>query len=55
VTVEEHYRESGKAVPLGRVGEAVEVANVIAFLASEAASYVTGTSINVDGGSSGVV
>jgi NAD(P)-dependent dehydrogenase (short-subunit alcohol dehydrogenase family) len=52
---EEHYQELGKSVPLGRVGEALEVANVIAFLASEAASYVTGTSINVDGGSSGVV
>ncbi|MEY4512283.1 MAG: hypothetical protein RLZZ450_4405 [Pseudomonadota bacterium] len=55
LSVEQHYQESGKSVPLGRVGEAVEVANVIAFLASEAASYVTGTSINVDGGSSGVV
>jgi len=55
LTPDEHYKESGKSVPLRRVGEAVEVANVIAFLASEAASYVTGTSINVDGGSSGVV
>ena len=55
LSVEEHYQELGKGVPLGRVGEALEVANVIAFLASEAASYVTGTSINVDGGSSGVV
>jgi 3-oxoacyl-[acyl-carrier protein] reductase len=54
-SVEEHYRELGKAVPLGRVGEAEEVANVVAFLASEAASYVTGASINVDGGSSGTV
>jgi 3-oxoacyl-[acyl-carrier protein] reductase len=52
---ERYYAELGKSVPLGRVGEAEEVANVIAFLASEAASYVTGTSINVDGGSSAVV
>jgi NAD(P)-dependent dehydrogenase (short-subunit alcohol dehydrogenase family) len=52
---EHYYSELGKSVPLQRVGEADEVANVIAFLASEAASYVTGTSINVDGGSSGVV
>jgi NAD(P)-dependent dehydrogenase (short-subunit alcohol dehydrogenase family) len=52
---EQYYAELGKGVPLGRVGAAEEVANVIAFLASDAASYVTGTSINVDGGSSAVV
>jgi 3-oxoacyl-[acyl-carrier protein] reductase len=52
---EQHYRELGKGIPLGRVGEAEEVANVVAFLASEAASYVTGASINVDGGSSGTL
>jgi len=42
-------------VPLGRMGESAEVANVIAFLASDAASYVTGTCINVDGGLSGTL
>jgi 3-oxoacyl-[acyl-carrier protein] reductase len=52
---ERYYAELGKGVPLGRVGEADEVANVIAFLASEAASYVTGASINVDGGSAATV
>jgi 3-oxoacyl-[acyl-carrier protein] reductase len=50
VELERHYADIGKNVPLGRVGEAEEVAGVIAFLASPAASYVTGTSINVDGG-----
>lgn len=50
-----HYHDLGQSVPLGRVGEAEEVANVIAFLASQAASYVTGVSINVDGGSSSAV
>jgi 3-oxoacyl-[acyl-carrier protein] reductase len=51
VELDRHYVDLGKNVPLGRVGEAEEVAGVIAFLASPAASYVTGTSINVDGGS----
>lgn len=55
LTVEDHYAQTGKTIPLGRVGEAEEVANVIAFLASDAASYVTGTCINVDGGLSGVL
>lgn len=55
VSVEEHYAKTGKTIPLGRVGEAEEVANVIAFLGSDAASYVTGTCINVDGGLSGVL
>jgi len=55
ISVEEHYAKTGKTIPLGRVGEAEEVANVIAFLASDAASYVTGTCINVDGGLSSVL
>ncbi len=55
LSVEEHYATTGKTVPLGRMGEAEEVASVIAFLASDAASYVTGTCINVDGGLSGVL
>jgi 3-oxoacyl-[acyl-carrier protein] reductase len=55
LTPQEHYQKLGQTVPLGRVGEAEEVANVIAFLASEAGSYITGASINVDGGASGAV
>lgn len=37
--------------PLGRVGEASEVADVVTFLASDAAGYITGQTIVVDGGS----
>jgi len=55
LSVAEHYAKTGKTIPLGRMGEAEEVANVIAFLASDAASYITGTCINVDGGLSGVL
>ena len=38
------------AIPLGRIGEADEVAEVIAFLCSDAAAYITGHTLVVDGG-----
>ena len=38
------------AIPLGRVGRAEEVAQVIAFLASDAASYLAGETIEINGG-----
>jgi NAD(P)-dependent dehydrogenase (short-subunit alcohol dehydrogenase family) len=47
---DEYLAHRGKAVPLGRIGRAEEFANVACFLASDLASYVTGTAINVDGG-----
>ena len=51
----EFYAKMGEGIPLKRVGETDEAATVIVFLASAAASYVTGTSINIDGGMSGVL
>jgi len=55
VSLEEFIRQAGRAVPLGRMGRAEEFANIACFLASDAASYVTGCAINVDGGRSPVV
>ena len=54
-SAETYYKEVSKDIPLGRVGEAEEVADVITFLVSDAASYVTGTSVNLDGGISGTL
>jgi 3-oxoacyl-[acyl-carrier protein] reductase len=45
----------GVNIPLGRMGTAEEFANLACFLASDAAGFVTGTAINVDGGASPVV
>ena len=46
----EMMRNFVATIPLGRVGTAAECANVIAFLASDAASYVVGETIEVNGG-----
>lgn len=42
--------ERRKTVPMGRYGKSEEIAATIAFLASEAAAYITGQNIRVDGG-----
>ncbi|MBI2460423.1 MAG: SDR family oxidoreductase [Candidatus Rokubacteria bacterium] len=47
---EEFLKRDVAAVPLGRIGEPEEVAHVVVFLASERASYVTGVTLQVDGG-----
>ncbi len=53
--VEELYEEMSANVPLGRVGEAEEYADLCAFLVSERAAYITGVAINLDGGMAPVV
>ena len=55
IAIEEYMRERSRDIPLGRAGRAEEFANIACFLASDAASYITGTAINVDGGLSRVV
>jgi NAD(P)-dependent dehydrogenase (short-subunit alcohol dehydrogenase family) len=47
---EDYGRARLAAMPLGRLADAREVADVIAFLLSSAASYMTGQSVNVTGG-----
>ena len=55
ISWEEWKAEQGKPVPLGRIGKAEEFAAMALLLASDMGGYVTGTAINVDGGSSPVV
>ncbi|MGW0193780.1 SDR family oxidoreductase [Nonomuraea sp. NPDC003201] len=52
---EEGLARRGEAVPIGRVGNPEEVGDVVAFLASERASFVNGISMLVDGGESRVI
>ncbi len=53
--VDAFYKDVAKRVPLGRVGEASEFADLVAFLVSERAAFITGTAINFDGGMASVV
>jgi 3-oxoacyl-[acyl-carrier protein] reductase len=50
VPLDEVKRASAASIPLGRLGGPEELANLVVFLASDAASYITGQAITVDGG-----
>jgi 3-oxoacyl-[acyl-carrier protein] reductase len=54
-TVEQVSKESTMSIPVGRYGEPAEYAAPVAFLASPAASYITGTIVRVDGGMIGSI
>jgi NAD(P)-dependent dehydrogenase (short-subunit alcohol dehydrogenase family) len=45
----------GEGVPLGRIGRSEEAGDVIAFLCSAPASYLSGVAINIDGGLAAVL
>jgi hypothetical protein len=49
-TYEENLARAAQAHPLGRIGTPDEIANVVLFLASDAASFMTGEYVCVDGG-----
>ena len=50
IDLEEGLKEKAKNIPMGRIGKPEELAALVAFLASEQASYISGTTIQVDGG-----
>jgi 3-oxoacyl-[acyl-carrier protein] reductase len=55
IALDDYVGRRAKDIPLRRIGKAEEFANLACFLASDAASYITGTAINVDGGHSPVM
>src|SRR5205823_13834875 len=50
ISVEKALAQRAAETAVGRLGEPVELANLVAFLASSKSSYITGTTILVDGG-----
>lgn len=50
ISLDEYFARTAASIPAGRIGSAAEVGDAIAFLCSERASYLTGVSLQVDGG-----
>jgi NAD(P)-dependent dehydrogenase (short-subunit alcohol dehydrogenase family) len=53
--IDDFYREMGGRVPMGRMGEAEDYADLVAFLVSARATFITGAAVNLDGGMCAVV
>ena len=49
-TIEARKAEMLKSIPMGRLGTTAEIADLVAFLASDQSSYITGQAINITGG-----
>ena len=54
-TLEEFYERAGAGIPLGRIGNPDEAADLVAFLVSPRAAYITGAAIAIDGGQSNAI
>jgi len=50
LSFDEYFDQAAAEIPLRRLGKPEEIGEVVAFLASERASYITGVSLQVDGG-----
>jgi 3-oxoacyl-[acyl-carrier protein] reductase len=48
--VEARLKSLGAGIPVGRLGEPIELGDLVAFLASERAAYITGATYQIDGG-----